>query len=448
MSLPPVTVQIKRKRTDEPVDFLQIHESNKRRATAFIFSRQPSSDQILATKATPPELRRIKQLAHSSSAPSLSTPASTLKSRDATSSAEGSGLRGTETPPSQADGTNTPSDVGSTPASPGGFQLPQPRRFHISRSATPTIPSESSAPGRKRKVEPTVFIERRKRPRTPEGEASSRKNDTSTPSTAEPQAPRPQKKPGLAARTSTPTKPPAALKPSPAPLRNVRLPSGAVIPWDINSEQLAAEMQAYTLQEIGRNIAQSEAERPVPNPASVARHGTSSKFKPKKPALRYAERHPSEKTDMAMDVDEDFIEEESADESEYIIDTFVRIPAEALASSESPNKIGLLVLESQPDIDEFYKEDDESEEEEDDDDEDENAEDHYTADYPEDEVDSDDEFDRNAYNYRNGNASDNEEYDEDYDEAHHSDDEGSKYPWAKQPVWMKREKTILDDDDL
>lgn len=132
-------------------------------------------------------------------------------------------------------------------------------------------------------------------------------------------------------------------------------------------------MQAYTLQEIGRNIAQSEAERPVPNPASVARHGTSSKFKPKKPALRYAERHPSEKTDMAMDVDEDFIEEESADESEYIIDTFVRIPAEALASSESPNKIGLLVLESQPDIDEFYKEDDESEEEEDDDDEDENG---------------------------------------------------------------------------
>jgi hypothetical protein len=132
-------------------------------------------------------------------------------------------------------------------------------------------------------------------------------------------------------------------------------------------------MQAYTLQEIGRNIAQSEAERPVPKSTSVARHGPASKFKPKKPALRYAERHPSEKTDMAMDVEEDFVEEESADESEYIIDTFVRIPAEALASSESPNKIGLLVLESQPDIDEFYREDDESEEEEDDDDEDENG---------------------------------------------------------------------------
>jgi hypothetical protein len=76
------------------------------------------------------------------------------------------------------------------------------------------------------------------------------------------------------------------------------------------------------------------------------------------------------------------------------------------------------------------------------------AEDHYTADYPEDEVDSDDEFGRNAYHYRNGNASDLEEFDEhDQDDIYHSDDDGAKYPWAKQPVWMKREKTILDDDE-
>lgn len=40
------------------------------------------------------------------------------------------------------------------------------------------------------------------------------------------------------------------------------------------------------------------------------------------------------------------------------------------------------------------------------------AENYYTADYPDDEVDSDDEYNRHAYDYRNGNASDLEEFDE------------------------------------
>jgi len=263
----------------------------------------------------------------------------------------------------------------STPGSPGGFQIPQPRRFHISRSATPTVPlgSQSSVQGRKRKVEPTIFVERRKRPKSPEGGSSSN-NDAAILQSGSSPVVRPQKKPGLAARTSTqPVKVAETLKPSPAPLRNVRLPSGAVIPWDINSEELAAEMQAYTLQEIGKNIAKSETERPPPQVAPVAHHRTPSKFKPKAPALRYAERHPGEETDMAMEIDEEFVEDDSMDESEYIIDTYIRIPAEALETTETPKNVGLLILDSQPDIDEFYREDDESEEEEDDDDEDENG---------------------------------------------------------------------------
>lgn len=75
------------------------------------------------------------------------------------------------------------------------------------------------------------------------------------------------------------------------------------------------------------------------------------------------------------------------------------------------------------------------------------AEDHYTADYPEDEVDSDDEFDRNAYNYRNRNASDNEEWDED-DEVAFSDGEDTD-PWKGQPVWMRPTKVpkIGSDSD-
>lgn len=149
------------------------------------------------------------------------------------------------------------------------------------------------------------------------------------------------------------------------------MPSGKLIPWDTSSETLAAEMEAYTLQEIGKNLARMEAERPTPTPR--ARNSTPSKFKPKKPALRYAERHPEVKNEMAMDVDEEMMETEELDDSDYIIDTYIRMPAEALAATPSPKNIGLLIIESQPDIDEFYRENEESEDEEEDDDEDENG---------------------------------------------------------------------------
>lgn len=234
------------------------------------------------------------------------------------------------------------------------------------------------------------------------------------------------------------------------------------MPWDVTSDRLAAEMQAYTLQEIGKTIAASETPRPAPVSSRIK---SPSKFKPKKPALRYLERHPEHKVAASMEVDEEYIVEDMDDDSEYIIDTYVRVPADALEAEEGQKNIGLLILDSQPDIDEFYREDEESDEEEDDGDEDENgmshplyllthltdynaAENHYTADYPDEEVDSDDEFDRNAYNYRNHNASDLEEFDE--DDATFSDDESeaTKYPWMTKP-WVKRSATdtVMDDSD-
>jgi hypothetical protein len=50
------------------------------------------------------------------------------------------------------------------------------------------------------------------------------------------------------------------------------------------------------------------------------------------------------------------------------------------------------------------------------------AENYYTADYPEEEVDSDDEYGRHAYGYRNGNASDDEEFDNIYYDDENNDD--------------------------
>jgi hypothetical protein len=379
----------------------------------------------------------------------------------------------------------------------------------MSRSATP-VSSAPTVAGRKRK-DATLFVER-KRPRSSEGPTKTpkpgkvaaqgpSKQDASQPEQEKPgpgfgtpqSEERPRKKPGLAARSSAPpVRPTSTSKPLVAPLRNVRLPSGAIMPWDVSSERLTAEMQAYTLEEIGRTLARQDEEAAAEASRLAALKAAksasspqkySSKFKPKKPALRYAERHPGEKVvpeHEAMEVDEAHIgdeDDEDMGDGEYIIDTYVRIPADALQTDEQPKNFGLLVLDSQPDIDEFYQEEEDSEEEDDDEEEDENgispsrflflhnpspsapssshtnmfpAENHYTADYPDEEVASDDEFDRNAYNYRTGNASDLEEYDEEFeDDVALSDDDGdaTKYPWKAKP-WMRGvEKSILDAEE-
>ncbi|KAH9223129.1 hypothetical protein DL95DRAFT_518027 [Leptodontidium sp. 2 PMI_412] len=442
MSLPPATVKIKRKATDDPVEFLRIHESGgsgkrQRQDSNYIFSRQPIANDP-ASQLSSPASRNIKPL------PKSASPA----------------LRQSDSAPASEDPTQT---IPPTSVTPLTTLVAQPRRFHISRSATPSNNTNAISGGsRKRKVEPTVFVERRIRPKsadgTPGGLPAPEKSgsqdvkcpvSTQPPSASKEQstAPeaQPQKKPGKNSRSATPVRSVTPPKSSPAPLRNVRLPNGSMMPWDVTSDRLAAEMQAYTLQEIGKTIAASEAPRPAPVSSRIK---SPSKFKPKKPALRYLERHPEHRVAASMEVDEEYIVEDMDDDSEYIIDTYVRVAADALEAEEGQKNIGLLILDSQPDIDEFYREDEESDEEEDDGDEDENAENHYTADYPDEEVDSDDEFDRNAYNYRNHNASDLEEFDE--DDATFSDDESeaTKYPWMTKP-WVKKSATdtVMDDSD-
>jgi len=216
------------------------------------------------------------------------------------------------------------------------------------------------------------------------------------------------------------------------------------MPWDVTSEQLVAEMQAYTLQEIGVNLAESEATKPsIKKPATAPRKPT--KFKPKVPTQRYAERHPEQVVDTGaeMDIDEVYTDDDMEEDGDYIIDTYIRIPAESLESLEAQKNMGLLILDSQPDIDEFYRDDHSSDEEEEDEEEDENAENHYTADYPDEEVDSADEYGRNAWNYRTRNASDLEEFDE--DDAVWSDDENeaTKYPWMQRDT----DRSVRMDED-
>jgi len=178
-----------------------------------------------------------------------------------------------------------------------------------------------------------------------------------------------------------------AVKPrrnSPAPLRNARLASGEIMPWNASAEKLDAEMQAYSLKEISRIIAEASQSHPptpvAPKSVFVVQKSPASRFTPRKGAgVRYHERHPEvprptttaeTKTEShdgeSMEVDED--------ESSYIVETYIRVPVEQVNLERSQASIGLLVLDSQPDIDEFYNEDSDSDSDIYDEEEDENGE--------------------------------------------------------------------------
>ncbi|KAM3081971.1 hypothetical protein ACMFMG_004432 [Clarireedia jacksonii] len=466
MSLPPSIIQIKRKATDEPLEFLRVHESSgkrQRRANDFVFSRQttPPSDTPTPPHSVLPAGRRIKPLHRASSSRSLANKGPLKPAGVGQTINEAKKEGQPASTPSHPITATTKQDLEvKHPVSSGSPKKPQ-RRFHISRSATPTIPPTSDGGIRKRTQKATtVFVERRVRQKTSQEKQLGSPARFSTPLEnvlqTKDEEERPRKKPGRSSRVSAPpkdaTKPPAQSRPPPA----------LVNPWGLDADDLAAQMQAYILQEIGRNIlesqSQSQSQSPTTTPSRTPRSPnkllSTSKFKPKKPALRYKERHP----EASMEIDHDNehmsdfeVEDEDMDtDSEYIIDTYIRLPAEDIQDTGREINFGLLVLDSQPDIDEFYRDEKEEEEEDEDDvEEDENAENHYSADYPDEEVESDDEFGRNAYAYRTGNASDLEEWDgaeevdgdrgsgedsADENEMGWSDDEVDrlKFPWMRR----------------
>ncbi|PSR94272.1 hypothetical protein BD289DRAFT_480717 [Coniella lustricola] len=182
-------------------------------------------------------------------------------------------------------------------------------------------------------------------------------------------------------------------------------------------DEMTRSMNDFALQLIGANLAETE-ERDRKQAAAAARKVATStvasttpqRFKPKAPAKRYAERHPE--ITAAQHAVEPQEEVDIVSEDEYVVETYVRVPASALSKDIAPDKVGLLVFDNEPDADFFYGEEGDSDDELAEDDEDENAENYYTADYPDEEVDSEDEYDRGAYLYRTGNASDLEEFDE------------------------------------
>ena len=240
-----------------------------------------------------------------------------------------------------------------------------------------------------------------------------------------------------------------------------KLPDSLVNRWDTDMEKLAREMTEYTLQHIARDLEkiQERDAATAPRKAATAASGATGssaeehkaspnspmKFKPHPPAKRYPERHlqaaksaaahrgmaadnadgNDDGMDVDMDLDSHATSDSDDDDADYVIDTYVRVTADSVRAQATPDKVGLLVLDNEPDLESFYGQESDSEDEFEDED-DENAENYYAADYPDDEVASDDEFDRNPYLFRTGNASDLEEFD-DMSEPEDSDEGDDRF---------------------
>jgi hypothetical protein len=249
----------------------------------------------------------------------------------------------------------------------------EPRRFHLSRNSIHSPAGVTAGYIRGTKGTPTIFIERRR-----VTELDSKVSDISIPRKPT-SAPENASNKQLTKGDSESQLPSINNKPRPpAPLRNVRLSSGKIVPWNADSATLAAEMQAYTLQEIGYNLGKISTPETSTTSAPIIRARQVSSFKPKAPALRYHERHPEQakatggKGESKRDETMTDAADPDWDDSGYVLDTYIRMPAE-MFEFEDQNNVGLLILDSQPDIDEFYNDDSDSDSEIYDEEEDENG---------------------------------------------------------------------------
>ncbi|KAF1732124.1 hypothetical protein CRV24_008317 [Beauveria bassiana] len=319
----------------------------------------------------------------------------------------------------------------------------EPRRFRVSKAmlAAAAAAGSGGAAGavskRDRYGTPTLFVERSRRkklapkPRrsmvslqSPDGDAAAAKD-------VEVKA---LKRPGVARRAREAAKTKAAstdddggdtaAKPTTSSATTATanpLPPSLTNRAAEDMRRITADMNEWVMREMGANLQSMEEERK--RVAAAAPLASPSRLRPKAPAQRYHERHPevpapgspaATATDVEGDTNmTDASEEEDGDDDDWVIEEYVRIPANSVALDVAPSDVGFLVLDGEEESLLFFGSQNDEDEDWDEDEEDENAENHYTADYPEDEVDSEDEFNRNAYYFRNMNASDDEEYDQD-----------------------------------
>lgn len=335
------------------------------------------------------------------------------------------------------------------------------RRFYMSRSlvASPDTPVQAT---KKRRYSATLFIERdmkkhQKETTTAQGEshrptvpgepaaaplhAGPEGMDVDTEAANEPRA---LKRPGKRSRIAQPAAGAKEDAPPKAPLPQLH--------GDIDS--VAAEMSAWTVSEIQRNLDDLDEREAQTSPV---RPGTRDalRFQPRVPARRYPERHPQQGDPVAGPPGGDAMAVDAAqgqEDEEWVEVVYRRVPASVINGTVPQRDIGVIVFEDDEEKEYFYGATEDDSDADGFDDDDENgmstpfvtgptshrlfvaksnsphgqtrsavtnppatAEDYYGADYPEDEVSSDDEHGLNPYQYR-ANASDDEEFDDGDDE--------------------------------
>jgi hypothetical protein len=170
---------------------------------------------------------------------------------------------------------------------------------------------------------------------------------------------RTQKRPGARARIpkAPEQKQPPRLPPS---LRNRQ--------YDTSTEALSRDMESWALEHITHNLARQEEER-ARHPAT---HTTPTKYRPKAPAKRFAERHPEVASASKEDGDVDMDDHSETEDEDYIVETYVRVPATSLQDAKS-EQVGVLVFDQGSDVEYFYGVESDSEDEYLEDDEDSNG---------------------------------------------------------------------------
>jgi hypothetical protein len=269
----------------------------------------------------------------------------------------------------------------------------EPRHYHLSRRDLQTALGPISRGGvSKAKGPAAVFVERRTR-KKPSGVSAKLASTAQAEAEALKAASRPAahvsgcteplpvvnrslKRPGK--RSATARQPPPSFPKPPAPT------------GDLDMERLAQEMHAYTLEQIGYTIAKQDEEhqreinfqkaraRDAPVSASL-RTTQNIRFKPRSPEQRWAERNPTEAaalasaTAAASAADEE-MESDSGSDEDYVMETYYRVPESVLVKAIPSEQIGVLVLDTDPEVEFFYGHESDSEEgAQDDYDEDENG---------------------------------------------------------------------------
>ncbi|RBR19068.1 uncharacterized protein FIESC28_05739 [Fusarium coffeatum] len=436
MSIPPQLIRVKRKRDDEsPVTFLQFDEGAKRHRndSNWVYQRRHPGPQSPTTEVPSPSYRDAKPVIHVCG-PGNDAPEA----------------KKNDTPAVGVAPTSTSDPKAVDPAN-----IPEHRRFHISRKmmmASGAVQTPGTGVNKRPRYGPAVFVERSRAKASqraskvresikesvslPAGQQipgitmSAGNTSETKPSDEQPQQERRLKKPAARSR-----------QPSPLPDANSRtpLPTSILNPHNQDMSRMAADMNDWVMKEIGANLQEMEQEKQ-----------RTTRFKPKAPAKRYQERHPEAATSNTESNDVDMTTGDTSDmedDDDWVIEEYVRIPAHAMTVNVAPTDVGVLVLDGKEESNLFFGPDRDEDEELDEDEEDENAENYYTADYPEDEVESDDEYGRHPYGYRNGNASDDEEFDNIYYDESDNDmvldgDNDDDTTMARIRTYMKRSRAF------